>query len=127
MPWYSKQKEAEEALQRLNTELRDLSKHLQYVRETEKNKLAKEMLDELGQGLASLKLNVSWIKKHLGDDTLILEMEDNGDGYGISNIDNKIHYGTLEMRERVYALKGRFNRKYIAGKGIFTGIQVPLN
>lgn len=229
----SKQKEAEEALQRLNTELRDLSKHLQYVRETEKNKLAKEMHDELGQGLASLKLNVSWIKNHLGDDTailekkvdelllsisaklaafnkiylsantamleeiglyssveylvdqfrkshtvqiffssnienekicssislaiyriveeslvdsilyanagivklrlftkndtLILEMEDNADGYGISNIDNKIHYGTLEMRERVYAMKGRFNRKHITGKGIFTNIQVPLN
>lgn len=229
----SKQKEAEEELQRLNTELRDLSRHLQYVRETEKNKLTKEIHDEVGQGLASLKLDVSWIKKHLGDDTailekkvdevllsisaklaafnkiylsantvmleeiglyssveyladqfrkshtvqvffssnienekisssislaifriveeslvnsilyanagivklrlfkkndiLILEMEDNGDGYGISNIDNKIHYGSLEMRERVYAIKGKFNMKSIAGKGIFIRIEVPLN
>jgi two-component system sensor histidine kinase DegS len=29
--------------------------------------------DELGQGLASLKLDVSWIKKHLGEDKATLE------------------------------------------------------
>ncbi|MDE3252462.1 MAG: PAS domain S-box protein, partial [Bacteroidota bacterium] len=63
----TKMKEAEQELLRLNTELRNFTHHLQYVRETEKNTLAKEIHDKLGQGLASLKLNTSWIKKHLDD------------------------------------------------------------
>lgn len=66
-------KEAEKEMHRLNNELREFSRYLQYVRETEKNRLSKEVHDELGQGLASLKFDVSWLKKHLGDDKKILE------------------------------------------------------
>ncbi len=69
----TRQKEVENELIHLNKELRVLSKHLQHVREIEKNKIAKEVHDELGQGLASLKLDVAWIKRHLYDDKSVLE------------------------------------------------------
>lgn len=66
-------KKAEKELQRLNDELRNFTHHLQYVRETEKNTITKEIHDNLGQGLASLKMDAAWIKKHLHDDPAILD------------------------------------------------------
>lgn len=64
----SRVKETEKDLLRLNHELREFSQHLQSVREVEKNKILSEVHDELGQGLAALMIDVSWIKKHLGDE-----------------------------------------------------------
>lgn len=66
-------KEAEKELQRLNDELRNFTHHLQYIRETEKNTITKEIHDNLGQGLASLKMDAAWIKKHLHDDPAIID------------------------------------------------------
>lgn len=64
----SRVKETEKDLIRLNRELREFSRHLQSVREVEKNKILSEVHDELGQGLAALMIDVSWIKKHLKDE-----------------------------------------------------------
>lgn len=64
----SRVKETEKDLLRLNHELREFSRHLQSVREVEKNKILSEVHDELGQGLAALMIDVSWIKKHLRDE-----------------------------------------------------------
>ncbi len=64
----SRVKETEKDLLRLNRELREFSRHLQAVREVEKNKILSEVHDELGQGLAALMIDVSWIKKHLRDE-----------------------------------------------------------
>ena len=228
----TKQKEAENELIHLNKELRTLSMHLQHVRETEKNKIAKEVHDELGQGLASLKLDISWIKRHLKEDTVVLEKKidevilslsdklaafrkiytsanttmieeiglhasleylvdltrrsGNGQVYYTSNIENdtfdsdislsiyrivefsltnsllyadatrvvvnlqkkdnvlildvqddgleidatlaesKLHYSILEMRERVYALNGKFDINFIKGEGAFMSIEIPM-
>jgi PAS domain S-box-containing protein len=69
----SKNKEAEKELFRLNNELRELSNHLQIINESDKKEIAKEIHDELGQGLTSLKFSVYWIKKHLMDDKAIIE------------------------------------------------------
>lgn len=68
----SRVKETEKDLLRLNQELREFSRYLQSVREIEKNKILNEVHDELGQGLAALMIDVSWIKKHLGDDTVVV-------------------------------------------------------
>lgn len=74
----SRVKETERDLLRLNQELREFSRHLQSVREVEKSKILGEVHDELGQGLAALMIDVSWIKKHLGDDTeLVSKKVDN--------------------------------------------------
>jgi PAS domain S-box-containing protein len=55
---------AEEELQRANERLRDLSAHLQQVREEERKRIALEIHDELGQQLTALKMDLAWsIKK----------------------------------------------------------------
>lgn len=58
---------AEENLRQSHERLRALSTHLQTVREQEKAHLARELHDELGSTLLALKIDASWIERHLAD------------------------------------------------------------
>lgn len=49
-----------------NEQLRNLSAHLQNIREEERIHIAREMHDELGQFLTGLKMDISWMNKKLG-------------------------------------------------------------
>ncbi|MBC7949073.1 MAG: sensor histidine kinase [Chitinophagaceae bacterium] len=51
----------------VNDQLRDLSAHLQNIREDERIHIAREMHDELGQLLTGFKMDVSWLTKRLTD------------------------------------------------------------
>lgn len=53
--------QAEEKLQRSHDQLRALTGHLQFVREEERARIAREVHDELGQALTGLKLDLSWL------------------------------------------------------------------
>ncbi len=55
----SERKKAEEELRLANEQLRDLSAHLQNVREEERKRIALEIHDELGQQLTALKMDLS--------------------------------------------------------------------
>ena len=63
----TKRKQAEEQLIKLNEELRNLSAHLQSVRENERGRVAREIHDELGQALTALKMDVCWISNKLDE------------------------------------------------------------
>ena len=52
---------AEERLRQSHEQLRALSVHLQYVREEERIRIAREVHDELGQSLTGLKLQLTWL------------------------------------------------------------------
>jgi PAS domain S-box-containing protein len=56
---------AEEALLQTNKQLRELTIHLQEIREEERKHISREIHDELGQQLTALKLNLSWIAKKM--------------------------------------------------------------
>jgi PAS domain S-box-containing protein len=58
-------KQAEEQLRAANEQLRDLSQHVESVREEERTHLAREIHDELGQLLTGLKMDMSWIARRL--------------------------------------------------------------
>lgn len=58
---------AEEQLQQSYEAIRSLTQHLQDVREQERISIAREIHDELGQQLTVLKMDVSWLRKRLGD------------------------------------------------------------
>lgn len=56
---------ADEALRRSKEELRELASGMDSVREQEKSRIAREIHDELGQGLTALKLDVAWLAERL--------------------------------------------------------------
>ena len=49
----------------MNEQLRDLTAHLQNIREEERIHIAREMHDELGQLLTAFKMDISWLDKKL--------------------------------------------------------------
>ena len=56
---------AEDKLRRSLDQLRALTTYLQYVREEERTRIAREVHDELGQALTGLKLDMSWLAARL--------------------------------------------------------------
>jgi signal transduction histidine kinase len=56
---------AQSKLRRSYDQLRALTGHLRFVREEERTRIAREVHDELGQALTSLKLDLSWISKKI--------------------------------------------------------------
>jgi PAS domain S-box-containing protein len=61
----TERKKVERQRNKLNRELRYLSQHLQYAREQERQQIAREVHDELGQTLAALKMDICWLEKKL--------------------------------------------------------------
>lgn len=60
---------AEDKLRRSLDQLRALTKYLQYVREEERTRIAREVHDELGQALTGLKLDMSLLSNQLPKNT----------------------------------------------------------
>lgn len=65
----TEQKKAEEELEWSRQELRDLSAHLQSVREKESTRIARKIHDELGQSLTALQMDLSWLENRLPEKT----------------------------------------------------------
>jgi len=63
----SERKESEQELMRSHERLRDLTSHLQVVREEERARVAREIHDELGQALTALKMDVHWLRKRFSE------------------------------------------------------------
>jgi two-component system sensor kinase len=55
----------DEALQRQQQELRELSARVLEAREEEKTRIARELHDELGQLLTALKMDLAWLRERL--------------------------------------------------------------
>jgi PAS domain S-box-containing protein len=60
-------KQAEEQLKASREELRDLSHHLETVREEERTSIARELHDEIGQTLVTLKIYIAWLLRRLSN------------------------------------------------------------
>jgi two-component system sensor histidine kinase UhpB len=58
-------KRAELRLRESHEQLRALTVYLQYVREEERTRIAREVHDELGQAMTGLKLDVAWVASRL--------------------------------------------------------------
>ena len=63
----SERKRSEKELMESQGKLRNLAAHLQVVREEERERIAHEIHDELGQALMALKMDVHWIRRKLPD------------------------------------------------------------
>jgi len=60
----SERKKAEEEVQLVNEQLRELTKHMDNLREQERVHIAREIHDELGQQLTVLKVNLGWLQNN---------------------------------------------------------------
>lgn len=63
----TERKHAEEELRRWRDRLRALSGRLQFVREQESARLAREIHDDMGQTLTALRLELAWVLRRLGN------------------------------------------------------------
>ena len=68
----SGRKKSERALIQSHERLRELTSHLQAVREEERTLIAREIHDELGQALTALKMDVHWLRQRVSDEKQIL-------------------------------------------------------
>lgn len=62
-------KKTEEELRKSKKMLEKLNQHLVEVREKERNKIALNLHDDLGQKLTALNLNIAWLKSRIGVQT----------------------------------------------------------
>src|SRR4030095_4417211 len=59
-------KRKQQELERARRDVRALAARLEQVREDERNNLARELHDEFGAALTSLKLDLAWLTSHIG-------------------------------------------------------------
>ncbi|MGD0278220.1 MAG: PAS domain S-box protein [Smithella sp.] len=92
------EKKAQEDLKRSRQELRNLSVHLQSVREEESTRVARKIHDELGQSLTALQMDLSWLINRLpAGNKSIREKTQNMSGLVDATIES-VHNITTELR-----------------------------
>jgi len=92
------EKKAQEELERSREELRNLSIHLQSVREEERTRVARKIHDELGQSLTALQMDLSWLLGRLPDNSkAIREKTQSMSGLVDATIES-VHNITTELR-----------------------------
>ena len=64
---------AQEELRRSHEELQELAAALQTAREQEKARIARELHDELGQGMTALKFDLAWLNQELREQGQVQE------------------------------------------------------
>ena len=96
---FTQRKKTEDELILSQRRLRELSYKTQKLQEEEKQKIARELHDSLGQILTSIKLNIEILKESIGSDKYKLTK--------IKDINALIEKATNEVKEISYKLKPR--------------------
>ncbi len=69
----TERKKAEDELKESREQHRNLTSHMEFVREEERKHISREIHDELGQALTVLKMDISWVRKRLVRDQDLLD------------------------------------------------------
>ena len=69
----TQRKKAEDELKKSREQLRNLTSHMEFIREEERKHISREIHDELGQALTVLKMDVSWVRKKLLEGQKVLD------------------------------------------------------
>lgn len=94
----TERKRAQQELEKSREQLRNLSLHLQSIREEERTRIAREIHDELGQTLTALKMDIAWLGSRIaGTNTALQKKTDYMSGLIDSTIDT-VHRISSDLR-----------------------------
>lgn len=94
----TEQKKAQEELERSRQDLRNLSVHLQSVREEESTRVARKIHDELGQSLTALQMDLSWLESHLPANVKNIQEKTRSMSDLVNATIESVHKITMELR-----------------------------
>ena len=92
------EKKAQEDLERSRQDLRNLSVHLQSVREEERTRVARKIHDELGQSLTALQMDLSWLENRLPADNKNIREKTRNMSELVDSTIESVHKITTELR-----------------------------
>lgn len=92
------QKKAQEELERSREELRNLSTHLQSVREEESTRVARKIHDELGQSLTALQMDLSWLLGRIPANSKAIRKKTQSMSGLVDSTIESVHNITTELR-----------------------------
>ena len=93
--------ESEKEIMDSREQLRDLTIHLQLVREEERSRIEREIHDELGQSLTVLNMDVYWLRKHCSKDDPAVVEKTTAMSELISNTTDSVKRICQELRPRL--------------------------
>lgn len=105
-------------------QLRQLTAHLQSIREEERKRIGREIHDELGQQLTAIKMDISWIDKKIPDETILIKRKLkniigllDGSNKSIRRILSELRPGILDDRGLIEAIEW-LGRQFTENTGI---------
>jgi len=132
----TERKKAEKELEASREQMRNLSIHLQSVREEERARIAREIHDELGQSLTAFKMDLSWLAKRVTSEKLLRDKIKAMSGLvdqtieSVHRISADLRPGLLDDLGLVAAMEWQTkefsNRSGIACEAILDAEEVPL-
>lgn len=103
---------AQEEITQASEQLRQLTAHLQRIREEERKRIGREIHDELGQQLTAIKMDVAWIDKKTSPESeqIKLKLQNiitllDSSNLSIRKILNELRMGILEHQTIEEALR----------------------
>lgn len=72
---FSEREAAQRKINETTKQLRQLTAHLQSIREEERKRIGREIHDDLGQQLTAIKMDISWIDKNMPEEWSVLKMK----------------------------------------------------
>jgi signal transduction histidine kinase len=125
---FSERTKAQQKIKETTEQLRQLTTHLQTVREEERKRIGREIHDELGQQLTAIKMDIAWIDKKIPEETVLIKSKLknvigllDGSNKSIRRILSELRPGILDDRGLLEAIKW-LGRQLTAN----TGIQVQF-
>jgi PAS domain S-box-containing protein len=94
----TEQKRAQQELEASREQLRNLSLHLQSIREEERTRIAREIHDELGQSLTALKMDIAWLGQRIDSGNTGLKKKTEYMSKLIDNTIDTVHRISSDLR-----------------------------